>query len=126
MNDRYDGYPAGDSYELVGYDEYGQPVYRQVPAPRAPEGHDPYGAGPQQQPQGYGGPSQYSAPPEYPARSDYADPSAPSTPSDPSGYGGYGYDPYAAAPQQPAPPYDTGAGASPYGAHDPYGAGPGA
>ncbi|MFE1430962.1 LCP family protein [Streptomyces griseoaurantiacus] len=126
MNDRYDGYPAGDSYELVGYDEYGQPVYRQVPAPRAPEGHDPYGAGPQQQSQGYGGPSQYSAPPEYPARSDYADPSAPSTPSDPSGYGGYGYDPYAAAPQQPAPPYDTGAGASPYGAHDPYGAGPGA
>ncbi|MFF2845776.1 LCP family protein [Streptomyces sp. NPDC058001] len=62
MNDRYDGY-TGDQYELVGYDEFGQPVYRQVPPPQAqqppqqPEyggygnqqgyGYDPYGTGQQ-------------------------------------------------------------------------------
>ncbi|MFF4346691.1 LCP family protein [Streptomyces sp. NPDC001530] len=51
MNDRYDGYAGGDQYELVGYDEFGQPVYRQVPQqPPQGQGYDPYGA----QPQGYG------------------------------------------------------------------------
>ncbi|MDQ0786946.1 LCP family protein [Streptomyces sp. B3I8] len=108
MNDRYDGYPAGDQYEIVGYDEFGQPVYRQVPAPRAPEGYDPYdpyAGGPPQQQQGYADQSGQAAG---------------------TGYPGYGYDPYAAA-QQPAPPYDDtagaggAAGASPYGAYDPYG-----
>lgn len=52
MNDRYDGYAGGDQYELVGYDEFGQPVYRQVPVQQAPQGYDPYGN--QQQPPGYG------------------------------------------------------------------------
>ncbi|MFF1809065.1 LytR C-terminal domain-containing protein [Streptomyces sp. NPDC058251] len=51
MNDRYDGYAGGDQYELVGYDEFGQPVYRQVPQQQPPQGYDPYGAA---QPQGYG------------------------------------------------------------------------
>ncbi|MFD4529296.1 LytR C-terminal domain-containing protein [Streptomyces sp. NPDC058470] len=55
MNDRYDGYAGGGQYELVGYDEFGQPVYRQV-SPQQPQqqGYDTYG---QQQPQagaGYG------------------------------------------------------------------------
>lgn len=52
MNDRYDGYAGGDQYELVGYDEFGQPVYQQV-SPQQPQqqGYDTYG---QQQPQGYG------------------------------------------------------------------------
>ncbi|MFJ2826760.1 LytR C-terminal domain-containing protein [Streptomyces sp. NPDC087263] len=56
MNDRYDGYAGGDQYELVGYDEFGQPVYRQV-SPQQPQQQgydDTYG---QQQPQagaGYG------------------------------------------------------------------------
>ncbi|MFF3610549.1 LytR C-terminal domain-containing protein [Streptomyces sp. NPDC002580] len=49
MNDRYDGYAGGDQYELVGYDEYGQPVYRQVPQQPA-QGYDGYDA----QQQGYG------------------------------------------------------------------------
>ncbi|MYV49779.1 LCP family protein [Streptomyces sp. SID2888] len=49
MNDRYDGYAGGDPYELVGYDEFGQPVYRQVPAQQTPQGYDPYGTQNQQQ-----------------------------------------------------------------------------
>lgn len=67
MNDRYDGYSGSysgdasntsDQYELVGYDEYGQPVYRQVPQQPAqyeyPQqsqdqgyGYDPYATGQQ-------------------------------------------------------------------------------
>ncbi|MEG3631407.1 LytR C-terminal domain-containing protein [Streptomyces poriticola] len=49
MNDRYDaGYGDGAPYELVGYDEYGRPVYRQVPAqPAQQQPYDPYA---QQQP----------------------------------------------------------------------------
>ncbi|WP_320783714.1 LCP family protein [Streptomyces sp. CRN 30] len=95
MNDRYDAGHGSDSYELVGYDEFGQPVYRQVPAqyspqaPQDPQGYDPYGAQSQQgqqQSQGYG----------------------------------YGYDPYA---QQPADPYDPAPSPSAY--HDPYGGGHG-
>ncbi|GAA4801583.1 LCP family protein [Streptomyces ziwulingensis] len=47
MNDRYDaGYGSGhdDRYELVGYDEYGRPVYRQAPAdqPAQQQTYDPY------------------------------------------------------------------------------------
>lgn len=74
MNDRYDaGYGGGhdDQYELVGYDEYGRPIYRQAQAQthaqtqaqQAPQtsydgygqqgyGYDPYHTG-QQQPQTY-------------------------------------------------------------------------
>lgn len=54
MNDRYDATYGGDQqYELVGYDEYGQPVYRQAPAQQVPQqqAYDPYGT---QAPQGYG------------------------------------------------------------------------
>jgi anionic cell wall polymer biosynthesis LytR-Cps2A-Psr (LCP) family protein len=56
VNDRYDAGYGGDQYELVGYDEYNQPVYRQVPAqgtqqPPQQQPYDPYG---QQQQQGYG------------------------------------------------------------------------
>ncbi|MCM1968542.1 MULTISPECIES: LCP family protein [Streptomyces] len=63
MNDRYDAY-GGDQYELVGYDEYGQPVYRQVPPQQSPQqpydsyaqqqyGYDPYATGQQQPVQSY-------------------------------------------------------------------------
>ncbi|WP_217206367.1 LCP family protein [Streptomyces sp. AC550_RSS872] len=104
MNDRYDAGAAGyeaDQYELVGYDEYGQPVYRQIPAQQqAPQQqYDPYGQ------QGYG-----------------YDPYAtgrqqPVPPYDPYGTGDTGqqpptpaYDPYGTGthPQQGAhsPPYD--------------------
>ncbi|AVV42642.1 hypothetical protein C6376_15640 [Streptomyces sp. P3] len=101
MNDRHDadrhdaGY-GGDQYELVGYDEYGQPVYRQVPPQQAAQqSYDPYGQqqyrAPQGQPQGHG-------------------------------QQGYGYDPYATGGQQtPAyDPYDTGS-QTPAPAYDPYG-----
>ncbi|MFI6038874.1 LCP family protein [Streptomyces sp. NPDC051315] len=50
MNDRYDTGYGETPYELVGYDEYGQPVYRQVPPQQIPhQAYDPYG-----QQQGYG------------------------------------------------------------------------
>ncbi|MEV5610264.1 LCP family protein [Streptomyces sp. NPDC052225] len=57
MNDRYDGYDQ-QQYELVGYDEFGQPVYRQVQQAPSYErsgeysaygyGYDPYTTGQQQ------------------------------------------------------------------------------
>ncbi|MFI2432141.1 LCP family protein [Streptomyces sp. NPDC018693] len=84
MNDRYDAGYGDAPYELVGYDEYGQPVYRQVPPGQAQapqqQPYDPYA---QQQGYGYGQ----------------------------QGYGqhGYGYDPYATGQQPPVPSsYDTG------------------
>ena len=96
MNDRYDaGYGAdgGAPYELVGYDEYGQPVYRQATDQQAQQAQQAQQYDAYQQ-QGYG--------------------------YDPYRTGGHqqpGYDPYgtgAGAPQQPqAPPYDS---------YDPYGA----
>lgn len=103
MNDRYDAGHGGDQYELVGYDEYGQPVYRQVPGPRA---YDGYGT-PQQQ--GYG--------------------HDPYTTGGGQGYGqGGGYD---AGQQQAAyqDPYQGNANGGGYGSYDAYGGqatGPGA
>ncbi|MFI9149626.1 LytR C-terminal domain-containing protein [Streptomyces sp. NPDC053367] len=101
MNDRYDAGHGGDQYELVGYDEYGRPVYQQVAQPQqAPGGaYDPYGR------QGYG-----------------YDPYATGTqqPVPP-------YDAYDTGDQQPAPsydpydPYGTGTGTAPGAAYDPYG-----
>ncbi|KUN77440.1 LCP family protein [Streptomyces griseoruber] len=105
MNDRYDAGYGGDPYELVGYDEYGQPIYRQVTPAQPPQqqGYDPYGQQEQQGQQGY------------------------------QNQQGYGYDPYAQTGQQ-APPYDpygtavqqTGGGYAPYDTgtaapYDPYG-----
>ncbi|MBL3666942.1 LCP family protein [Streptomyces sp. M2CJ-2] len=97
MNDRYEaGHGDGgeDPYGLVGYDEYGRPVYRQDQAQQAPgQPYDPYGQqGHQDQYQQYQGQDQYGGG---------------------QGQQGYGYDPYATGgPQQPQPPYD------PYGAQD--------
>ncbi|MFI8945314.1 LytR C-terminal domain-containing protein [Streptomyces sp. NPDC053750] len=79
MNDGYDaGYGGDTPYELVGYDEYGRPVYR--PAQTQPQGQgqqQPYDPYTQQQGQQYG-------------------------------QQGYGYDPYATGAQQPQgqQPYD--------------------
>jgi anionic cell wall polymer biosynthesis LytR-Cps2A-Psr (LCP) family protein len=94
VNDRYDAGYGGDQYEIVGYDEYGRPVYQQVPAQQTPQqAYDPYGG------QGYGydgydtGPQPPVAPPSY-------DPYGSRTSHDP-------YDPYGTgAPQGPATPYD--------------------
>ncbi|MCX5369961.1 LCP family protein [Streptomyces sp. NBC_00103] len=99
MNDRYDAGYGGDQYELVGYDEFGQPVYRQVPAQQVPQqSYDPYGQQGQQVPQ-QGQQTQQ-----------------------PQGQQGYGYDPYATGGQQQTPaydPYDTGR-QPPTPAYDPY------
>ncbi|MFE3637841.1 LytR C-terminal domain-containing protein [Streptomyces sp. NPDC059168] len=93
MNDRYDADDAARGaapYELVGYDEYGQPVYRQIPAQQAPQpSYDPYAQ------QGYG----YDP---YPAGT-----------REPRSYDAY--DAYGTGGQQPATPaYD------PYGSPAPY------
>ncbi|WP_151481548.1 LCP family protein [Streptomyces albicerus] len=106
MNDRYDAGYGGDQYELVGYDEFGQPVYRQVPPPGQPPRQPP-----QQQEYGsydpYGGQAQ--------------------------GQQGYGYDPYATGQQAPMSSYDTDqqqpvasydtAQQQPASSYDPYGRG---
>ncbi|MGX5209763.1 LCP family protein [Streptomyces violaceus] len=96
MNDRYDPGYTGDQYELVGYDEYGRPVYRQVPEQQT-QTYDPYAQQGQQGQQGQPGQQQ-----------------------------GYGYDPYATAGQQPPSyDYGTGRqqpGPS-YGSYDPYATG---
>ncbi|WP_155057644.1 LCP family protein [Streptomyces blattellae] len=106
MNDRYDaGYPGdhGDQYEVVGYDEYGRPVYRQVPAQQLPhqQSYDPYAQQQQQQ----GGRQGYGYDP-------YSTGQQPPVPS---------YDPYDTASQQPVPPYDTGS-QQPVSPYDPYNA----
>ncbi|WP_053750766.1 LytR C-terminal domain-containing protein [Streptomyces sp. MMG1533] len=108
MNDRYDaGYGDNhdDQYELVGYDEYGRPVYRpaaprQQPQQAPQQPYDPYA-----QQQGYGY-DPYATGGQQPAPS---------------------YDPYDTGRQAPVPPpydpYGTGAqqtgGAAP--SYDPYG-----
>lgn len=106
MNDRYDagdaGYGAGP-YEVVGYDEYGRPVYGQVPAQPAPQSqqasYDPYA-----QQQGYG----YDP---------YATGRQPQAPSYGSVQQPHAYDPYGT--QAPYDPYATGTqdatGYDPYG-----------
>ncbi|MEV7748858.1 LCP family protein [Streptomyces griseofuscus] len=127
MNDRYD---AGQ-YEIVGYDEYGQPVYRQVPAQQAPGGpgpgpgagtydpyaqqqgygYDPYGTGTSQPAHPYGsyGTGQQPQVPSYPSADGY---------SDNDGYHGNdgygGYDPYGTQGQGHG-------GNSGHSGYDPYG-----
>ncbi|MGW1158090.1 LCP family protein [Streptomyces sp. NPDC002519] len=111
MNDRYDGY-VGDQYELVGYDEFGQPVYQQVPTQRTPQGYDPHGT---QQHQGHQQPQGYGYDP-------YASGSQQPVP------------PYTHGQQQPVSPHDTGTqqptasydsyapyGTTTAGGYDPYG-----
>ncbi|WP_432153051.1 LytR C-terminal domain-containing protein [Streptomyces tricolor] len=97
MNDRYDagdaGYGAGP-YEVVGYDEYGRPVYQQVPAQQSPQAqqaaYDPYA-----QQQGYGYDS-YATGQQQPAPA--YDPYGSAAPYDP--YGSQApYDPYATGTQ---------------------------
>ncbi|MFK0065761.1 LytR C-terminal domain-containing protein [Streptomyces sp. NPDC091046] len=110
MNDGYDAGHGDDQYELVGYDEYGRPVYRQAQGPgHAQPGHpqqyDPYAQQPGQQygqqAQQYGQPGQQYGQQEY-TQQEY-------------GQQGYGYDPYATGSGQPVQqPYD------PYGSQGGY------
>ncbi|MFF1279322.1 LytR C-terminal domain-containing protein [Streptomyces sp. NPDC058299] len=110
MNDRYDAgdaaYGAGP-YELVGYDEYGRPMYRQIPAQQAPQAaYDPYA-----QQQGYGhDPYTTGRQPQAPAHDAGHQPSAYEQP-----YGSQA--PY--TPYTPHDPYAPGPQAAP--GHDPYG-----
>ncbi|WP_181801633.1 LCP family protein [Streptomyces shenzhenensis] len=108
MNDRYDAGYGNDQYVLVGYDEYGQPVYRQIPAQQQ-QTYDPY-AGQQRQGQGqgqgygydpYAGAAQQAAP-SYDTGQQapvYDTGQQPATPAyDPYGTGGHAaYDPYGQA-----------------------------
>jgi len=106
VNDRYDADQGGDyadQYELVGYDEYGRPVYRQAAPQQAPrQQYDPYA---QQQPQqGYGYDPYATGPQQQPPAYDpYGTGQPPQPPQQPS-YDAYG----PGAPQQapPAAPYD--------------------
>ncbi|MER5435084.1 LytR C-terminal domain-containing protein [Streptomyces sp. NPDC002588] len=108
MNDRYDAGYGTDPYELVGYDEYGQPVYRQV-SPQLPQQqtYDPYGQQAQQGHQGQQGRQGYGYDP-------YANGGQQQTPA---------YDPYDTGQQQAAPAYDPGHQAPTGTGYDPYGTG---
>ncbi|MFG2571414.1 LytR C-terminal domain-containing protein [Streptomyces sp. NPDC048481] len=138
MNDRHDAGYGDGQYELVGYDEYGQPVYRQIPQvpPRqmpqqsygdGGQGHQGY-PGPQDrqgQQRGYAGQAQQGQQGQQPYGYDlYATGGQQQTPAhDP-------YGSYETGRQPAASGYDTGgqapAGYDPYGAatqtpYDPYG-----
>ncbi|PVE08542.1 LCP family protein [Streptomyces scopuliridis] len=109
MNDQQQPYDPYDPYytqpRIVGYDEYGQPVYQQ---PQPQQQYDAYGQPQQQQPaqpqQGYGydpyaQPQQTAQSPQSPQQYDpYAQPS-PQQQQQPPQQQGYGYDGYG---------YDTG------------------
>ncbi|MFJ6723599.1 LytR C-terminal domain-containing protein [Streptomyces sp. NPDC091281] len=114
MNDRYDAGYGNDPYELVGYDEYGQPVYRQVPQQPSPHQQAPHHQVPPQAQDPYGQPQDQGYDP-YGGGSDQQQ---------------GGYDPYGTGPQQAVPGYDP---YNPYGpatgqqppVFDPYGTGGG-
>ncbi|MFI6348983.1 LytR C-terminal domain-containing protein [Streptomyces sp. NPDC050560] len=147
MNDRYDGHDGyqqgGPQYEIVGYDEYGRPVHRQVAPPQgpatgsypasgggAPYGYDdPYGTGqqppvPPQDPYGTGS----HRPPRDPYGTGHQAPVPPQDPyaQGPAPHGSYAQDPYGTGTQRPVPPQDpyrTGT-QRPVPPQDPYGTGP--
>ncbi|MEU6380230.1 LCP family protein [Streptomyces sp. NPDC046909] len=141
MNDRYDaGYGGGheDQYELVGYDEYGRPVYQQVAqqqnqpqqqpydpyAQQQGYGYDPYAAGGQQTGQQTGPQTG-----QYPAQAYDTGTQRPVPPYDTGSQRPVPlYDPYDTGQQAPVPPYDPygrggapGASGAPGTAYDPYG-----
>ncbi|CAL9572467.1 LCP family protein [Streptomyces sp. enrichment culture] len=123
MNDRYDAGDAGYGavpYEVVGYDEYGRPVYRQVPAEQAPQAqqvpqpqaaYDPYA-----QQQGYGY-DPYATGHQQPAYDSYATQESYPTQDPYAPQGPYG----SQAPYGPYDPYGTGTGSEDAGGYDPYG-----
>lgn len=104
MNDGYDaGYGGDDQYELVGYDEYGRPVYR--PAQGQGQGQDPGGPGRQQQPYD---PYAQQQGQQYGQYQGQQQGHPQGQPGQQYGQQGYGYDPYATGARQPAQqPYDS-------------------
>jgi anionic cell wall polymer biosynthesis LytR-Cps2A-Psr (LCP) family protein len=128
VNDRYDAGHGGDQYELVGYDEYGRPVYRQVAQPQqAPAqpydpyaqqgyGYDPYATGTQQPVPPYDAYDTGNQPPVPPYDAYDTGNQQPAPP----------YEAYDTGSQQPVPPYDAyDTGNQPpvpsYDPYDPYG-----
>ncbi|MFH8236540.1 LytR C-terminal domain-containing protein [Streptomyces sp. NPDC018321] len=113
MNDGYDaGYGGGDQYEIVGYDEYGRPVYRQAQA----HGQAPSQAGGQQPYDPYDPYGQHQAGQDRQSHQNH---------QNHQNHPGYGYDPYAGGGQQPydaygsygsQPGWDTGQ--QPYDPHN--------
>ncbi|MFE0818736.1 LytR C-terminal domain-containing protein [Streptomyces sp. NPDC058847] len=110
MNDGYDAGYGGDQYEIVGYDEYGRPVYGQA------QGQTPSQAGGQQPYDPYDSYGQYQAAHDQQSHPDHQN------------HQGYGYAPYAGGGQQPYGAHDsygsqTGwdTGQQPYDPYDPYG-----
>ncbi|MFF2008984.1 LCP family protein [Streptomyces sp. NPDC058195] len=96
MNDRQNPYdPYYQQPQIVGYDEYGQPVYQQPQHVQQPQPYDPYAQPqqPQQADQGYGY-DPYAQPQQpQPAQPQAYDPYGQQQPQ--PGYGGYdnyGYD----------------------------------
>ncbi|WP_435612661.1 LytR C-terminal domain-containing protein [Streptomyces sp. bgisy159] len=122
MNDRYDAGYGDAPYELVGYDEYGQPVYRQVwPGQPQQQPYDPYA---QQQGYGYGqqgyGYDPYATGQQPPAPHDTG--RQQHVPAQDTGRQPPAPTSYDTGRQQPGPsPYDTGT-QTPVG-YDPYGGG---
>jgi len=126
VNDRYDAGHGDDPYELVGYDEYGQPVYRQ--------GHSQQGHSQQaHSQQGHSQQVPYGQAPQQPGQ-DAQQPYDPYAQQQGYGYDPYSnggqqapvYDPYDTGRQAPAPPYDpyatgTQHGGGPAPSYDPYG-----
>ncbi|MEW2133724.1 LCP family protein [Streptomyces sp. NPDC005435] len=129
MNDRYDaGYGGeqyddqydGNNYEIVGYDDYGRPVYQQVPARSGGQDHDPYNA---RQGYGQGGRGGYDTgqqPPVPPAYDPYG-----TQGTDPYGpYDGYGTQGTQGTQNVHGAQHGHGAqnvqGAGPQGGSDPY------
>ncbi|MEU6817039.1 LytR C-terminal domain-containing protein [Streptomyces sp. NPDC046860] len=107
MNDRYeagygdDQYGGQEQYEIVGYDDYGRPVYQQVPSrPPQQQTYDPYG---QRQDYAQGGYDTGRQQPIPPAYDPYA---AQETAYDP--YGAQGHDPYGQAAASERQPRVTG------------------
>ncbi|MFH8702532.1 polydiglycosylphosphate transferase PdtA [Streptomyces rubrogriseus] len=130
MNDGYDAGHGDDQYELVGYDEYGRPVYRQAQGQAQAQGqghaqpghqqqYDPYA---QQQGQPYGQSGQpYGQQGQQGQRGQQYGQQGQQygqqygQQGQQYGQQGYGYDPYATGSQQPVQqPYD------PYGSQGGY------
>ncbi|MFE7261711.1 LCP family protein [Streptomyces sp. NPDC057592] len=112
MNDRQNAYdPYYQQPQIIGYDEYGQPVYQQ-PQHVQQQPYDPYASQPQQQDQQPQQPQQAGQGYGY---DPYAQPQQPQQHVQPQGY-----DPYASQPQQqPQQPHEPQQQA--YGGYDGYG-----
>ncbi|MGW6460739.1 LytR C-terminal domain-containing protein [Streptomyces sp. NPDC055078] len=120
MNDQQNPYdPYYQQPQIIGYDEYGQPVYQQPQPYEQPQQYDPYAQQaqhPEQPPPGQAyGYDPYDQPPAQPEQPQSEQPQPydrPQSYEQPSPYDQYGrpqsYDPYAELSQQPPYPQQQG------------------